>query len=123
MDASVIRTHYERFVTALHARTVRIDYDAPHDSLYVFGEEPWRPDVHQKPRTFAVNSGIRIDLLLSNNRVYGAEIDDFGAALARHGGGALISWWDGLPKDDPVDVDGDLLAEVIQHLSFAQDMT
>ena len=118
MENQLIHRQYEQFLASLEGRTVRIDYDPQHDSLYVFGDEPWSPEIREKPRTFAVTSGIRIDVLLGNNRVYGAEIDDFQAALMRHGGHLLISWWEELPKDDSISVDGHRLLAAIQQVSL-----
>jgi len=118
MDTPMIRERYEQFLHSLEGRTVRIDFDPQRDILYVFSEERWRPEIGEKPRTFAVTSGIHLDVLLSNGYVYGAEIDDFQAELVAHGGSQLISWWDGLPKDEPTDVEGHHISAALQHVSF-----
>jgi hypothetical protein len=114
----MIRAQYEQFLQSLEGRTVCIDFDPQRDTLYVFSGERWNPEMGEKPRTLMVTSGIHLDILLSNGQVYGAEIDDFQAELFRHGGYQLISWWERLPKDDLVDVDGDNLVAALQHASF-----
>lgn len=118
MDPSVIRERYEQFVSHLRGRMVRIDYDPRHDSLYVFGEEAWTPEVGEKPRTLAVASGIHLDLLLSTHTVYGTEIDEFDHDLRTHGDRGLIAWWDKVRADPSTPVDGDRLAEAMRHTSF-----
>lgn len=119
MGTSMSRDKYEQFLWSLKSRTAQIDYDARHDSLYVFGEERWRPEIQEKPSTVAVTGGIHLDILPSNGQIYVAELDDFQAELIRHGDHRIISWWDGIPKDEPASVDGSRLVEAIQHASLA----
>jgi hypothetical protein len=118
MGTPMIREQYEHFLTSLEGRTVRIDFDSRRDALYVFSEERWHAEMEEKPRTFAVNSGVRLDILLSNGQIYGAEIDDFQAELFKHGEYQQISWWNGLPKDELINVDGHDLVAALQHASL-----
>jgi len=97
---------------------VRVDYDAQYDSLYVFGEEAWSPEIGEKPRTFAVTSGIHLDLLLSTGRVYGIELDDFDGELRKHTDAGLIAWWESVRAEPSIPVEGQRLAEAMRHTSF-----
>lgn len=118
MDPPVIRERYEQFVSHLSGRIVRVDYDAQDDSLYVFGDETWSPEVGEKPRTFAVTSAIHLDLLLSTGRVYGVEIDDFDGEIRKHAESRLIAWWENVRAEPSAPVEGQRLAEAMQHTSL-----
>ncbi len=118
METPVIQKTYEEFVQGLIRRTARINYDARHDMLYVFGMASWNPEIGAKPRTLDVASGIHMDVLLKDRTVYGVEIEDFGRELYKHGSPALIAWWEDVQRDKAESVEGKRLAEAMQHVSF-----
>ncbi len=118
METLVIQKAYEKFVQGLIGRTARINYDAKYDMLYVFGTASWSPEIGAKPRTLEVTSGIHMDVLLSNEMVYGVEIEDFSRELHKHGSTALIAWWEGVQHEVAESVEGKRLAEAMQHVSF-----
>jgi len=119
LETVAARDIFAAFLSDLASRTVRINYDAEYDTLFVFGRHELLREFHEEPRAYTVIPSAVIMVLRSTGTAYGVEVQGFGRSIEDYGTPAdLRQWWSEVRKDGPAEVDGRKLSDVLAHGTF-----